>query len=167
MAKQLVTLVVAMNDERVIGVDNHLPWKIPEDMQYFKAVTLGKPIIMGRKTFESIGRILPDRTNIVITRQLSWGFPGVHVFHNLKSALVSMQSFPEVCVIGGAQIYEEALPYADELLITWVNLKLSPPYTTFPDFDINLWTCSSTTKIISATNNIHCSFNRYVRNDVV
>ena len=122
-----VALVVAMAKEsRIIGKDGGLPWRIPGDMKFFKAQTMGKPIVMGRKTFESIGKPLPGRTSIVITRDNDWSFEGVTVCHSIGEALdaareiASRDGVDEVCVIGGAEIYAQALPLADVIYLTEV-----------------------------------------------
>lgn len=122
-----VALVVAMaRESRIIGKDGGLPWRIPGDMKFFKAQTMGKPIVMGRKTFESIGKPLPGRTSIVITRDNDWSFEGVTVCHSIGEALDAARAIAtrdgvdEVCVIGGAEIYAQALPHADVIYLTEV-----------------------------------------------
>src|SRR4051812_17778259 len=120
-----ICLVVALSENRVIGRDNALPWKIPEDMKHFVALTMGRPIIMGRKTFESIGKPLPGRTNLVVSRNFS--APGVVVFPSLPEAIAEARKIAgrdrqkEIMVIGGGQIYEQALPFADTLYLTVVH----------------------------------------------
>ncbi|WP_321397896.1 type 3 dihydrofolate reductase [Emcibacter sp.] len=122
-----LSLIVAMAENRVIGRDNALPWKISSDLKYFKEKTLGKPVIMGRKTFDSIGRPLPDRTNIVITRDTSFAPDGVIPAFELEMALdvaknlAQAKGVDEVMVIGGAQIYDLVLPQADRLYMTHVK----------------------------------------------
>src|SRR3954471_23692829 len=101
MAKQ-ITLVVAMDAKRGIGVDNKLPWHLPEDLAHFKRVTLGRPIVMGRKTFDSIGRALPGRRNIVITRNAAWSHPGVETALSLDAALALLDG-ERASIIGGSQ----------------------------------------------------------------
>jgi len=124
-----LSLIVAAAQNGVIGRNNQLPWHLPQDLKYFKATTLGKPIIMGRKTFESIGKPLPGRTNIVITRQQDWTAPGVVVAQSVEQALTigsdirdeNHQAPAEVMVIGGAEIYRHALPIADRVYLTRVH----------------------------------------------
>lgn|SRR5690554_2789623 len=123
-----LALIVAAATNNVIGLNNQLPWHLPQDLKYFKAKTLGKPIVMGRKTYESIGRPLPGRTNIVITRQLGWrADPDVLIAHNIDQALelardlVGAESDAEVMVIGGAEIYRNCLPQADRVYLTRVE----------------------------------------------
>src|SRR5215475_10806775 len=106
----LISLIVAMAQNGVIGRDNALPWRLPEDLKRFRAFTLGKPILMGRKTFESIGRPLPGRVNLVLTRDRGWFAAGVIVVHSVEEALAQAGASAELVVIGGAEIYRLALP---------------------------------------------------------
>jgi dihydrofolate reductase len=117
----IVSIVVAVARNGAIGKGNALPWKLPRDLQHFKQATLGAPIIMGRKTWDSIGRPLPGRRNIVVTRQPDWAAEGAERAASLASALALVEQAPKVSVIGGAQIYAEALPLADELIVTEVD----------------------------------------------
>lgn len=139
-----VSLIVGMAENGVIGRDNALPWHIPADLQYFKRATLGKPVIMGRKTFESIGRPLPGRTNIVLTRQPGFAAEGVRVAATLADALqqASQQAeadgVDELMVIGGAAVYAEALPLADRLYITRVH-QCPEGDARFPEPDQACW----------------------------
>ncbi len=123
MSKIPLALIAAQASNRVIGVNNQMPWHVPEDFKYFKRVTMGKPVLMGRKTFESIGRPLPGRKNIVITRQSSWTADGVVVCHSLAEAvsLAEQETPEEIMIIGGAQIYEEALPLVDTIYLTRID----------------------------------------------
>jgi len=122
-----LAIVVAQSKNRVIGVNNDLPWRLPKDLAYFKSVTLGKPIIMGRKTFESIGRPLPGRTNIVISRNAKFAPAGVEVVASLMQAIELAKDVcirdgvDEAMIIGGAQIYSQAIEMADILYITQVD----------------------------------------------
>ncbi len=118
-----IALIAAQAENRVIGLNNQMPWHLPEDLQYFKKVTLGKPVIMGRKTFESIGRPLPGRTNIIVTRQAQWQAQGVVVAQTLEAAfeLAAAEKPDELMVIGGAQIYAETLPMAQRIYLTQIN----------------------------------------------
>jgi dihydrofolate reductase len=138
-----LSIIVAASQNNVIGRDNKLPWHLPEDLAYFKSVTMGKPILMGRKTFESIGRPLPGRTNIVITRDPNWGCDGVEVAANLENALALSkhaggEANNEAMVIGGEQIYRLSLPYAQRLYLTRVDVDIEGD-AFFPDFDHNEW----------------------------
>jgi len=119
----LISLIAAVAESGVIGKDNKLPWHLPEDLQFFKRTTLGHPIIMGRKNFESIGRALPGRTNIVLTRNLNFTAKGIIKAGSLKEAFdIAQKTGAEECfVIGGAEIYREALPFCQKLYITRVH----------------------------------------------
>ena len=158
MSKPIITLVVAMNNERVIGVDNKLPWHIPEDLQYFKHVTLGKPIIMGRKTFESIGKILPGRKNIVISNNPNFSHAGVVVYKSLLDAINDNSTSDEICIIGGGEIFKQALPIADIIHVTKINIAVSGNAIFFPEIDMKQWKLCQSKQIITQTQ-IECSFN--------
>jgi dihydrofolate reductase len=142
-----LSLIVATAHDNVIGRNNELPWHLPQDLKYFKSVTLGKPIIMGRKTFESIGKPLPGRTNIVVTRQKNWSFSGVLVAKNIESALETAQAFrteqnniaEEIMVIGGAEIYRTALPMADRVYLTKIDAKIEGADAFFPELSSAQW----------------------------
>lgn len=139
-----LALIWAMSKNRTIGRNNALPWHLPEDLKYFKRVTMGKPIIMGRKTWESIGRPLPGRTNIVITRDMSFHADGVKIVHTLDEALALAEKISlidgaeEAVVIGGAEIYALALPKADRLYMTQVHAEVEGD-AHFPPFNLNEW----------------------------
>ncbi|MEO5703189.1 MAG: type 3 dihydrofolate reductase [Gammaproteobacteria bacterium] len=113
-----ISLIVAMSRNRVIGKGNALPWHLPADLKYFKRITLGKPIIMGRKTFESIGRPLPGRANIIITHERDYQATGCTVVHSIDDALTAAQGNEEIMVIGGAKLFEQILPRADRIYLT-------------------------------------------------
>ncbi len=134
-----LSLIVAMDNNRVIGKDNDLPWHLPADLKFFKATTLGKPIIMGRKTFESIGRPLPGRRNIVVTRNADWSADGVDVATNLDAAIALVAGEPEAMIIGGAQIYGQALDYVDRLHVTEVDTSVEGGDAHFPEIAPTLW----------------------------
>jgi dihydrofolate reductase len=139
-----LALIWAMARNRVIGRNDALPWYLPEDLKYFKQVTMGKPIIMGRKTWESIGRPLPGRTNIVITRDAEFSAEGVKVVNSLEAAITLAEHVTvidggdEAVVMGGAQIYEMALPMADRLYMTQVHAEVDGD-TCFPEFELASW----------------------------
>jgi len=139
-----LAVIVAVADNGVIGCNGELPWHLPEDLRYFKRVTLGKPIVMGRKTFESIGRPLPGRTNIVISRNTGYRAAGVHVVPSLDAAIelansvAESDSVDEVMVIGGAQIYAEALMAADRRYYTAVHGSVEGD-AVLPEIDWTLW----------------------------
>jgi len=138
-ARPLVSLIVAMAQNGVIGRANALPWeRLPEDLKRFRAFTLGKPVLMGRKTFESIGRPLPGRANLVLTRDRAWSAPGVVVVHSVEEALAQAADSHELVVIGGAEIYRLVLPFARRMYLTHVHADV-PGDTFFPDFDPTQW----------------------------
>lgn len=116
-----VSLIVAVSRNGVIGNEGKLPWRLPADLKRFKQLTMGHPILMGRKTFESIGKPLPGRTNIVITRQKDFQACGATVAHSLEEALQMCENEAEVFVIGGAEIYKQALPLADHIYLTRIG----------------------------------------------
>lgn len=132
MPQSNLSLIVAYANHRVIGIENRLPWHLPEDLRYFKAITSGHTIIMGRKTYESIGRPLPNRRNIVLTRQTDWQAPGCKVFRDMPSALAACRDEQEVFVIGGAELYRQALSYAARVYATEIDLEIKGD-ATFPE----------------------------------
>jgi dihydrofolate reductase len=138
-----VALIVAAAANNVIGRDNQLPWHLPQDLKYFKTKTLGKPIIMGRKTFESIGRPLPGRPNIVVTRSAAWSAAGAYAVSNLDDAFklagqLAESHEQEVMVIGGAEIYKAALLKADRIYMTRIELPMEGD-AFFPSLDSHEW----------------------------
>lgn len=152
MKKHLpLSMIAALAENRVIGIDNSMPWHLPGDFKYFKATTLGKPIIMGRKTRDSLGRPLPGRLNLVVTRQRDLQLEGAEVFTSLEAAVeraeewAAEQGVSEVMLIGGAQLYGQALEHADRLYLT--RVALSPEGDAwFPAFDEGQWTLVSNTE---------------------
>ncbi|WP_282349586.1 dihydrofolate reductase [Pseudomonas sp. PS01301] len=139
-----LSLIAALAENRVIGIDNSMPWHLPGDFKYFKATTLGKPIIMGRKTWDSLGRPLPGRLNLVVSRQPDLDLPGAEVFASLDAAIERAEAWAheqgadEVMLIGGAQLYELGLAQADRLYLTRVALQPEGD-AWFPEFDENQW----------------------------
>lgn len=135
-----LSIIVAVARNRAIGKDNALPWHLPADLQYFKKMTLGKPIIMGRKTYESIGRPLPGRLNIVVTRQSGWTAEGVEVVNSLEAALVKGEESgaSEVMLIGGAELYAAGLDLADKLYVTEVDVDVDGD-AFFPPIASDIW----------------------------
>lgn len=135
----MISLIVAMDRNRAIGRDGGIPWRLSADMQFFKSVTMGKPIIMGRKTWESLGRPLPGRHNIVITRNQAYQAEGATVTHSVEEALEAAAGDDEVMVIGGAAIYRLFLPLAQQLYLTRVDAEVSDADTWFPELDESDW----------------------------
>ena len=134
----IVSLVVAMSDNGIIGVNNQLPWRLPNDLRRFKAITMGKPIIMGRKTFDSIGKPLPGRQNIVISRRSDLIIEGCLVVNSIDSALQSASKSDEVMIIGGADVYRQALPLAQRIYLTRVHADVQGD-AGFPQLNMNEW----------------------------
>ena len=126
-----ISMIVARSSNYVIGKDNQMPWKISADLQFFKKVTMGHPVIMGRKTWESIGRPLPGRRNIVVSRNADLKLTGAEVVNSLDAALATLNEFPRVFVIGGEQLFTQAFPKADRLYITEINIDVDGGDTFF------------------------------------
>ncbi|MFM5205518.1 type 3 dihydrofolate reductase [Aeromonas veronii] len=135
-----ISMIAAMAHDRVIGKDNQMPWHMPADLAHFKRVTLGKPVLMGRKTFESIGRPLPGRRNLVISRNPDYQAEGIEVVGSVEAALALLagSSVEELMVIGGGHLYAEMLPSADCLYLTRIDLAVEGD-TRFPAFDDGQW----------------------------
>jgi dihydrofolate reductase len=138
MERPLVSIVVALDERGAIGHAGVLPWRLPEDLKRFKALTIGKPVVMGRKTWDSIGKALPGRHNLVVTRQRGLDLPGATVVASLEAALQQAGDVPEVCIIGGAEIYRQALPLTDVLHVTRVHATVAAD-TWFPAIDTHAW----------------------------
>lgn len=134
----LVSLIVAMSRNGVIGLDGTLPWHIPAELKRFKALTMGHPIVMGRKTWDSIGRLLPGRTTIIVSRNSSLRVQGAHVARSLEEALELARPDPETFVIGGAEIFRLALPYAGRIYLTTVAIECAGD-TFMPPIDWAQW----------------------------
>ncbi|MFC5460695.1 dihydrofolate reductase [Massilia niabensis] len=156
-----LTLVVAIDAQRGIGVDNKLPWHLPEDLAHFKRVTLGRPMIMGRKTFDSIGRPLPGRRNIVVTRNADWRHEGVEAVTSLEAA-IAMVGEEEASIIGGAQVFEAALPLADRMIVTEIDHTFACD-TFFPAIDPAVWREAARERHRSETNGFDYAYVTYVR----
>jgi dihydrofolate reductase len=137
MTAQL-TLVVALDRDNGIGIDNRMPWHLPHDLAHFKRVTLGKPVIMGRKTFDSIGRPLPGRRNIVITRNGNWSHEGAERAASLDAAIALLDG-ASASIIGGAQIFNAAIDLADAMIVTHIDHRFTCD-TFFPPIDPAVWT---------------------------
>ncbi len=133
-----IALIAALAENRVIGRENRLPWRLPADLRRFKSVTMGKPVIMGRKTYESIGKPLPGRSNIVVTRDPDYRAQGCQVVHSLEQALEAGAGHAEVMVIGGAELYREALGRAERMYLTLIRAEVDGD-TLFPDIEPQQW----------------------------
>lgn len=135
-----LSMIAALDRNRGIGHGNAMPWHLPDDFRHFKALTLGKPILMGRRTAESLGRALPGRTNLVLTRSGQVPFEGMRAVASLDQAreIAEGEGACELCVIGGGEIYRQLLPQASDLHLTWVDAQV-PADTHFPEVDPALW----------------------------
>ncbi|QNE39912.1 dihydrofolate reductase [Hymenobacter sp. NBH84] len=135
----MIALIVAVAENGVIGQDNTLPWHLPNDLKHFKQLTSGHPIVMGRRTFESIGKPLPNRQNIVVTRQTDWHPTGCEVANSVPAAVELAQTFgDDIFIIGGAEIYRQALPAADTIFLTEVHQTVEGD-ALFPDLNRTEW----------------------------
>ena len=158
-----LAIIVAMDEQRLIGKDNDLPWKISADLQYFRRTTMGKPIIMGRNTHESIGRPLPGRQNIVISSQQNYKAEGCEVVHSIDDALALCRDAEQVMVMGGASLYQQILPLADFLYLTRVHASLDGD-TWFPEWSEQDWQLiSSEDHQADENNEFDYSFQLYQR----
>lgn len=142
----IISLVAAASDNNVIGKDNWMPWDLPAELAHFRAYTRGKTVIMGRKTYDAVGRPMPNRHNIIVSRNTDLMIPGVDVVSSIEDALELAKKDPteEICVIGGEQIYKAALPYADRISLSRVHTTIEGGEAFFPEVDWNEWTEIST-----------------------
>lgn len=154
----MISFVVAMDENRAIGKDNDLPWYLPNDLKHFKKTTMGKPIVMGRKTYESIGKPLPGRENIVVTRDHSYEAEGTTIVHAVDEVL--QIDAEEICIIGGSEIFKQFLHVADRLYITVIHHTFDAD-TYFPELNDNEW------KEVSRTAGIVDEKNKYAHEFVV
>lgn len=134
----MISMICAMDRNGLVGANNRMPWHLPADLQYFKRITMGKPMIMGRNTWESLGRVLPGRRHIVVSRQADYGAPGIEVVSSVAAAVGLIEDSDEVMVIGGAQIYEQLLPAAQRLYLTRIDAEFDGD-TWFPEIDPVQW----------------------------
>lgn len=160
----MLSLIVAHSRDHVIGYDNGMPWHLPNDLAYFKKTTMGKPIIMGRKTFESIGRPLPGRENIVVTTNQDYKQDGVTVLHSVEDVLANRADDDgELMIIGGATLYKQALPNVDKMYITYIDESFEGD-TFFPEIDEAEWELISEEKGIKDDHNPYdYYFRTYIR----
>ena len=133
MSQPIISLICAMAKQRVIGYNNQMPWHLPADLKHFKATTMGKPIIMGRKTFESIGKALPGRRNLVVSRNKDFHAKDADVVSSIDEALSLLSDVDEIMVIGGANIYQQTLAMAQRLYLTFIDLEVEGD-AFFPDY---------------------------------
>lgn len=155
MSTPAISMIVARSRNHVIGKDNQMPWKISADLQFFKKVTMGYPIIMGRKTWESIGRPLPGRRNVVVSRNTNYSAIGAELVGSLDQALELLKEFKRVFVIGGQQLFTQAFPQADELFITEIEIQVDGD-TYFEIPDPNDW--QEAERILESEGDIHFAY---------
>ena len=138
MTHTRLSIIAAMANDRVIGRQNRLPWHLPADLQHFKRVTMGKPMIMGRKTWESLPGLLPGRRHIVVTRDPGYQAKGAELAHSLEQAIAMAGAVDEIMVVGGAELYRQALDRADRVYLTEIDLEVEGD-AWFPEFDQSTW----------------------------
>ena len=134
----LISIIAAMSTNRVIGIENRLPWRLPADLKHFKSLTVGKPIVMGRKTWESLPGLLPDRLHIVVTGNPSYQAEGGVVVHSIQEAIAAAGDVPEIMIVGGAASYEQMIPSADRMYLTLVHADIHGD-AWFPEYDESEW----------------------------
>lgn len=157
----MISLIAAISQNHQIGINHQMPWHLPEDLAYFKEVTSHYTILMGRKTYESIGRPLPNRRNIILTRNQNFSAPGVEVLHTFKEALALCTSLDEVFIIGGGEIYKAFMPYADRLYLTLIHQCVTGD-TSFPAFE-NEFKCISSVVGKACPSDLHYDFTIWER----
>ena len=158
-----LSLIAAMDENRLIGAGNQLPWHMPADLALFKRITMGKPIIMGRKTYESIGRPLPGRRNIVVSRDSNYQAPGCELCHGIEAALALCADDEEVMLIGGASLYEQAVVLSSCMYITRIHHRFNGD-TWFPEFSEEHWRIEENQEFEADKSNPYSfSFVKYVR----
>ena len=155
-------MIVAVANNGVIGVNNTLPWHLPEDLKRFRALTMGHHIVMGRKTYESLGRLLPGRTTVIVTRNPSYRVDGAKVVHSLEEALAFCTQDHELFLIGGAQLYQDGLKHVQKLYITRVDIEVEGD-AFLPEMDLSAWTLIEKKDHLSASG-LSYSDLTYVRN---
>ena len=143
-----------MSKNRVIGANGAIPWHLPEELKRFKALTMGHSIIMGRKTWESIGRLLPGRKTVIVTRQPGYRVPGATIAHSLDAAIAACGDDSEIFVIGGAELYAQALPRAGRLYLTTVDAEVAGD-TVMPEFDAGSWRETSSVAFAADDRHLH------------
>ena len=156
MSRPRISIIAAMARNRVIGIANTLPWRLPEDLKHFKALTLGHHILMGRKTYESLGRPLPGRTSVVITRSQDLQVPGCLVANSIAEAIAACNNDNEIFFIGGEELYRQALDVADRIYLTEIQADFAGD-AWFPEFDTNLWQETGRKACISESG-LECDF---------
>ncbi len=156
-----LSIIVAMANNSVIGINNSLPWHLPEDLKRFRALTIGHHIIMGRKTYESLGRLLPGRTTVIVTRNKNYQIQGALIAYSLEQAISLCGDDSEVFLIGGAELYQTGLKLADKIYLTEVSLDVAGD-AFFPEFDLSNWHEVAREALVSGKN-ISFSYVTYQR----
>lgn len=159
----LISLIVAVSDDQVIGRNNALPWRLSADLRYFKKRTMGKPIVMGRKTWASIGRALPGRLNIVVTRDPTFEAEGATVVHSLDAAIDAAGDVDEIMIIGGETIYRSLLPSADRVYLTRVHVQVPDGDAHFPELDDGDWVQRCACQLPGENGQPDCTFTEWER----
>ncbi|PIT46202.1 dihydrofolate reductase [Snodgrassella alvi] len=158
-----ITLVAALSDNNCIGENNRIPWHVPEDFEFFKNYTMGKPVVMGRRTWESLPKKpLPGRPNYVISRQQEQQFSGAILCHSIEEAIQQLMDCPEIIIMGGAQIYAQAMSLATDLRLTRIHVSVMGD-TFFPAINANEWQQTESSSHISSKNNIAYDLQHFVR----
>ena len=160
--KPLISIIVAMDKNNLIGCKNKIPWHIPSELKRFRSLTMGKPIVMGRKTHESIGRILDGRDNIILSLDNKYSKQGIIIYNNLNKVIEDFSSHEEIIIIGGSEIYKLALPLVKKLYITYVDGSYSGD-TWFPNFNLNQWSLESSEDLECPKSNITYASKIYSR----
>jgi len=158
-----INVIAAMARNRVIGINNTLPWRLPADLQHFKALTMGHHIVMGRKTFESIGKPLPGRTTVIVTRDANYRVDGCVTATSIDAAISACADDPEIFFVGGAELYAQVLPRADRLYLTEIQAEYAGD-AHFPDFDRDIWT-ETTRQVHVSPDGLGYHFVTYQRRD--
>ncbi len=153
-SKTRLSLIVAMSRNRVIGRDNAIPWRLPSELKLFKSLTMGHHIVMGRKTYESIGRLLPGRTTVIVTRNRDYAISGALIAHTLDDAVALCGNHDEVFVIGGAELFNDALKIADRVYLTVIDADIAGD-TVMPAFNPVDWKQASTQRYAADEKNLH------------
>ena len=160
--KPLISIIVAMDKNNLIGCKNKIPWHIPSELKRFRSLTMGKPIVMGRKTHESIGRILDGRDNIILSLDDKYSKQGIIIYNNLNKVIEDFSNHEEIIIIGGSEIYKLALPLVKKLYITYVDGSYSGD-TWFPKFNLNQWSLESSEDLECPKSNITYASKIYSR----
>ena len=160
-----LSIVVAMDQNGLIGNENKIPWNIPGELKRFREITMGKPIVMGRKTHESIGRVLDGRQNIVLSSNSLYKKEGVTVYHDFLDIINDLSGHDEVMIIGGSEIYKIALPYTSKLYITHINKKYSGD-TWFPEIDYSKWKIINSQDFINSNISTQYTIKTYLKVNV-